>query len=142
MAIAAARIERNKLYAYALSIRQNPRQHGREGRQRRPIELGEIKRAGLAIGFTKLPTRTWRAPTPASFGRGNATISRCSVLRLAQFSVLTCGAGCCASRGRFIPLSLMFGQRAPPLLRVVVTYEGAPSDLSTFQSACSEFCVR
>ena len=43
-AINAARIERDNLGADALASRQDARKHGREGRQRRLIDRGEVER--------------------------------------------------------------------------------------------------
>ena len=43
LAIGAARIERDDLRADALASGEDARQHGREGRQRRPIDLSEVE---------------------------------------------------------------------------------------------------
>jgi hypothetical protein len=44
-AISAARIERDNLRADALASWEDARQHGREGRQRRRVDCGEVDRA-------------------------------------------------------------------------------------------------
>ena len=81
------RLPRHNLRADALTARQNARQHGREGRQRRPVNFVEVDRAGLARPFLSCG-RTFRTG-----------VSAADLLILPEFSISRRRR---VSRGRFI----------------------------------------